>query len=143
VSEHPDSVKEKEIASERPERPGYNDRSGRREHANVNKDPQLTRSAFKQTFIQRLDEAFQDMVVNVEFETFENSIKKVTGATLTRIGTDHNTSLTYVELVSPIPLIPFQVLTFMPGVATPVSIQFVTAIIIRNITRVISVERLF
>jgi hypothetical protein len=82
-------------------------------------------------------------MVNVEFQTFEDSIKKVVGALLTRISTPANLEEGYLELVSPIPSVPFTVLTFLPGVATPVNIEFATAILIPDLFRIISVERIF
>ncbi|MBF7083759.1 hypothetical protein IT084_12325 [Desulfallas sp. Bu1-1] len=109
----------------------------------INKDSNLTKTVVNQNFFQRLDQAFQDTMVNVEFQTFEDSIKKVVGALLTRISTPANLEEGYLELVSPIPSVPFTVLTFLPGVATPVNIEFATAILIPDLFRIISVERIF
>ena len=102
--------------------------------AETNKEQEMTRTQFKQSFVDRLDEAFQDTVVNVEFETDEDFVKKVIGATLTRIGSN------YIELTAPT-IFPFTVLTFISGVATPVDVQFVRSIIINGLTRIISIER--
>ena len=102
--------------------------------AETNEEQEMTRTQFKQSFVDRLDEAFQDTVVNVEFETDEDSVKKVIGATLTRIGSN------YIELTAPT-IFPFTVLTFISGVATPVDVQFVRSIIINGLTRIISIER--
>lgn len=82
-----------------------------------------------QNFTGRLDVEFQCKRVNVEF-CCGNCCKKAVGGILTLIGRD------FIELTSDCP---FEVLTFVPGVAVPFK-EWVRAIII-PLDRVCSVER--
>jgi len=88
-------------------------------NANKAAESDMTRKLVKESFIERLDEAFQDRVVTVEFSC-RDCCKKAIGGILTRIGKD------FIELSS---VLPFPIVTFFPGNIVPL-VEFATSAII-------------
>lgn len=86
----------------------------------------------RETFLARLD-SFKGKLVNIEFETHENTGKKVYNALLTNVGAD------FLELNSPDPQIHFLVLTIIPGWPFHVA-EFVKNLVIRDLNRLIALK---
>lgn len=80
-------------------------------------------------------ESFKSKLVSIEYETPENTKKKVFNAILTNVGDD------FLELNSADPKVPFMVITIIPGWPLPVP-EFVKNLVIRDLNRINSIETL-